>query len=103
MRVFNNLLKNAQQAIPEDRAGRVEVLLRSTTRRPSPKCATTAPASLKRTASDIFRPNFTTKSSGMGLGLAMVKRMVESAGGRVWFESREGAGTASSWPCPVRK
>ena len=42
----------------------------------------------------IFTPSFTTKNSGMGLGLAMVKRMVEQAGGRVWFETSVGEGTS---------
>ncbi|OLY94773.1 hypothetical protein BUE76_10425 [Cnuella takakiae] len=41
----------------------------------------------------IFVPNFTTKSSGTGLGLAMSKGIVEQAGGRIWFETGEGAGT----------
>ena len=40
----------------------------------------------------IFVPNFTTKSSGMGLGLAMVKSIVESAGGKISFESEEQKG-----------
>jgi signal transduction histidine kinase len=39
----------------------------------------------------VFEPSFTTKSSGMGLGLAMVKNLVESFGGTIWFEtSRNG-------------
>jgi signal transduction histidine kinase len=41
----------------------------------------------------IFTPNFTTKSSGTGLGLAMCKGIVEKANGRIWFETTEGAGT----------
>ena len=43
--------------------------------------------------SKIFIPNFTTKSSGTGLGLAMSKTIVEQAKGRIWFETREGTGT----------
>ena len=35
----------------------------------------------------IFTPNFTTKSSGMGLGLAFVRNIVEEASGKVWFTS----------------
>jgi two-component system nitrogen regulation sensor histidine kinase NtrY len=41
----------------------------------------------------VFVPNFTTKSAGMGLGLAMVQRIVESANGRIWFETESGVGT----------
>jgi nitrogen fixation/metabolism regulation signal transduction histidine kinase len=43
--------------------------------------------------SKIFIPNFTTKSSGTGLGLAMSKTIVEQAKGRIWFETKEGEGT----------
>ncbi|HOZ69800.1 MAG TPA: HAMP domain-containing sensor histidine kinase [Chitinophagaceae bacterium] len=41
----------------------------------------------------IFVPNFTTKSSGTGLGLAMCKGIVEQAKGRIWFETEQGSGT----------
>ena len=41
----------------------------------------------------IFEPSFTTKTSGMGLGLAMVKRMVEQASGTVHFTTRLDEGT----------
>ena len=41
----------------------------------------------------IFTPNFTTKSSGTGLGLAMSKSIAEQAQGDIWFESVMGEGT----------
>jgi signal transduction histidine kinase len=41
----------------------------------------------------IFEPNFTTKSSGTGLGLAFVKNSIENANGKVWFETTLGIGT----------
>ena len=42
--------------------------------------------------SRIFAPNFTTKSSGTGLGLAMCKGIVEQAKGKIWFETKKGEG-----------
>jgi two-component system, NtrC family, nitrogen regulation sensor histidine kinase NtrY len=41
----------------------------------------------------IFVPNFTTKSSGTGLGLAMCMGIVEQAKGKIWFETTQGKGT----------
>lgn len=42
----------------------------------------------------IFQPNFTTKSTGMGLGLAMVKSIVLNIHGKIWFETESGRGTS---------
>ncbi len=44
-------------------------------------------------APKVFEPKFTTKSSGMGLGLAMVKNIVETYKGNITFTSAVGKGT----------
>lgn len=41
----------------------------------------------------VFLPNFSTKSEGSGLGLAIAKRGVETAGGKIWFETSHETGT----------
>ena len=51
--------------------------------------------------SKIFTPNFTTKSSGTGLGLAMSKTIVEQAKGRIWFETKVGEGTTFYVELPI--
>jgi signal transduction histidine kinase len=51
--------------------------------------------------SRIFTPNFTTKSSGMGLGLSIVKRYVESAGGKIWFTTGHDTGTVFTVEIPL--
>jgi signal transduction histidine kinase len=49
----------------------------------------------------IFIPNFTTKSSGTGLGLAMCKGIVEQAHGKIWFETEKGKGSTFHVELPV--
>lgn len=44
--------------------------------------------------SKIFIPNFTTKETGSGIGLAIAKHGVEHAGGKIWFETELEKGTA---------
>jgi signal transduction histidine kinase len=51
--------------------------------------------------SKIFIPNFTTKSSGTGLGLAMSKTIVEQAKGKIWFDTVEGSGTTFFVELPI--
>ena len=89
LRVFNNLLKNAIQAIPDDRMGRIQVHLRRSEEKAVVEVRDNGSGIDDGIRERIFSPSFTTKSSGMGLGLAMVKRIVESTGGQVWFTSSE--------------
>ena len=53
-------------------------------------------------AARIFEPFFTTKASGTGLGLAVVKRIVEEHGGAVAVRTEPGSGTALRPPLPAR-
>jgi two-component system nitrogen regulation sensor histidine kinase NtrY len=53
------------------------------------------------TRDKIFMPNFTTKSSGTGLGLAMSKSIAEQSHGDIWFESVTGEGTTFFVKLPV--
>ncbi|NML22061.1 HAMP domain-containing histidine kinase [Pseudoflavitalea sp. G-6-1-2] len=55
----------------------------------------------EQTRSKIFTPNFTTKSSGTGLGLAMSKGIVEQARGDIWFTTVEGEGTVFCVKLPL--
>ena len=55
----------------------------------------------KAMQSKIFTPNFTTKSSGTGLGLAMSRTIVEQAKGDIWFKTIEGKGTSFFVQLPI--
>ncbi|HEX2249231.1 MAG TPA: ATP-binding protein [Gemmatimonadales bacterium] len=50
----------------------------------------------------VFEPRFSTRTSGAGLGLAIVRRLVESWGGRTEVESREGEGTKVTVHLPTK-
>lgn len=55
-----------------------------------------------RQLGDVFKPFFTTKPRGLGLGLNLVKRLVERLGGRVDLDSRLGEGTRITLHLPLR-
>jgi len=92
-RVFSNLIKNAIQAIPDGKHGQVKVEL-------VPKGnsylivikdnGSGIPSELE---DKIFSPNFTTKSTGAGLGLAMVKQIIDNHKGEIYFETVINEGT----------
>jgi two-component system nitrogen regulation sensor histidine kinase NtrY len=94
VRTFNNLLLNAKQAVPPGRTPRQEVGLQASgTDKVLITIADNGSGIAAEVREQIFRPNFTTKATGSGIGLAVAKRGIESAGGRIWFETEEGVGT----------
>jgi len=89
LRVFNNLLKNAIQAIPDNRKGNIKVTLRETEKTWLIEVQDNGDGIPESLQDKLFVPYFTTKSTGTGLGLAMVKQIVEMHGGKIWFETSE--------------
>ncbi|MDO4727860.1 MAG: ATP-binding protein [Bacteroidota bacterium] len=51
--------------------------------------------------SRIFEPKFTTKTSGMGLGLGIIKNIIESYNGKIWFETQVEKGTTFYVELPI--
>jgi signal transduction histidine kinase len=101
IRVFNNLLKNAVQAIENEEDGLIEVLISKESERIIISVRDNGNGIEEEVREKIFRPNFTTKTSGMGLGLAMVKNIINSHGGDIWFESEPHKGTTFFFTLPV--
>ena len=91
--VFSNLIKNGIQSIPPGEEGIIKVNAEIKGGKVIISVSdngTGIPESLRK---KMFTPNFTTKSSGTGLGLSIVKRYVENANGRIWFESETDKGS----------
>ncbi|MDQ6888900.1 MAG: HAMP domain-containing histidine kinase, partial [Bacteroidota bacterium] len=100
-RLFTNLLQNAVQSVPEYR----KVLIKINSSLDGNKALVSIQDNGSGIPSEmynkIFTPNFTTKTSGTGLGLAMCKGIVEKMNGRIWFETKEGEWTIFYVELPV--
>ena len=96
-RVLTNLLKNAAEAAAGARLP-CEVTLRTRLKenRILLEVCDRGPGMSAEALRKIFQPNFTTKREGSGLGLVMVKRIIEQHGGTIEVESTEGKGTRFS-------
>lgn len=93
LRSFNNLLKNAIEAVPADRQGVVEISHENDGKHVYIKIKDNGNGIPEALRDRIFVPNFTTKSSGTGLGLALVKNAIEYAGGSISFQTELQVGT----------
>jgi len=101
IRVITNLVKNAIQAVNVEENPLIEVKVFS------------EDSNIKITVSDngkgisedlkdlIFEPKFTTKTSGMGLGLGMIRNIIEAYKGTISFTSKEGVGTVFTVVLPT--
>ncbi|MGF2412487.1 MAG: sensor histidine kinase, partial [Ferruginibacter sp.] len=100
-RLFTNLIQNAIQAVPEDRIAIIEVEEELRGNKILVKVKDNGLGISDEMRSKIFTPNFTTKTSGTGLGLAMCKGIVEQAKGQIWFETSAGEGSTFYVELPV--
>lgn len=93
IRIFNNLISNALHSVPEDRKPQVKIKLKRTEQKVFIDVIDNGSGVPKEVVEKIFTPNFTTKSGGMGLGLAMVKTMLASNNGDISFKTKENEGS----------
>jgi nitrogen fixation/metabolism regulation signal transduction histidine kinase len=93
IRVITNLVKNAIQAISPDRTPLIDVRVREEDGNAVITVEDNGIGISEENTPKIFEPKFTTKTSGMGLGLGMVKNIVETYNGSITFTSEENKGT----------
>jgi nitrogen fixation/metabolism regulation signal transduction histidine kinase len=100
-RLFTNLLQNAIQSVPETRKAIIEIESHLSGKHVLVSVKDNGNGISSEMYSKIFIPNFTTKTSGTGLGLAMCKGIVEKLNGKIWFETEEGKWTIFFVELPV--
>ena len=93
IRVVTNLVKNAIQAIPERQEPKITVKVYSQEDTVFISVEDNGNGISEENRAKVFEPKFTTKSSGMGLGLPMLKKIIETFNGSITFTSQEGKGT----------
>jgi nitrogen fixation/metabolism regulation signal transduction histidine kinase len=103
IRVITNLVKNSIQANTDNQQPKINITVTHQNNQNNQIEITVADNGIgitKENQNQIFEPKFTTKSSGMGLGLAMVKNIVETYNGSITFTSEEHKGTTFTVTLP---
>lgn len=101
IRIITNLVKNAIQAVESSSSNpRIEVHLSQVSQHVQIKVTDNGIGISNENKAQIFEPKFTTKSSGMGLGLGIIKKIIENYNGTITFESEQNRGTTFTVTLP---
>ena len=101
IRIVTNLVKNGIQAIPENmEAPNITIRVTSENNYVNVIVSDNGKGITEENKPKVFEPKFTTKTSGMGLGLAMVKNIVETYKGSITFVSEKDKGTTFTVSLP---
>jgi len=92
-RVFTNLIKNAIQSVPAERNPEINVEITTIEKRVIISLEDNGEGVPEDMGEKLFEPNFTTKSSGMGLGLAIARKIINDSGGTISYQTKIGKGT----------
>ena len=93
IRVMTNLIKNSIQSIPHDRESNIQVKIIESTKKVKIIVSDNGLGVSKKNREKIFEPKFTTKSDGMGLGLGIVRSIINSHRGKISYKSKNNKGT----------
>jgi signal transduction histidine kinase len=101
--VFINIFRNAMEAMPQGGTVRVTLTHRGRWVRCEVKDQGTGIKARDR--SKLFRPFFTTKAKGTGLGLAMVRSILQAHGGKISVQPNRPRGVRMvlEWPQPQQR
>jgi two-component system nitrogen regulation sensor histidine kinase NtrY len=103
VQVLNNLIKNAIQSFYDISEGAIKIKLVKNTDAKSVKVSITdnGVGIDEEHLKSVFIPRFTTKTTGSGIGLSLVKQTVENHGGEVSFSSKLGEGSVFTFTVPT--
>jgi signal transduction histidine kinase len=93
IRIVTNLIKNAIQAMDEQENPKIQVAVTQKDDKVVITVSDNGKGIKTEHKEQVFEPKFTTKSSGMGLGLPMIKNIIEAYKGTITFISEKGKGT----------
>lgn len=103
LRCFNNLIKNSIEARSEKRRSIIRIFIYCREGNVHIEIKDNGEGIPEELGNKIFIPNFTTKTSGTGLGLAFVKQSIESIGGAIRFKTVPGMGTTFFITIPLNR
>ncbi|MBL4905507.1 MAG: GHKL domain-containing protein [Flavobacteriaceae bacterium] len=101
IRIVTNLITNAVQATEHENKPVVDVHVTLENKQIKITVTDNGKGIQDAVTDLIFEPKFTTKSSGMGLGLPMIKQIIEAYDGTISFTSEEGDGTVFTVMLPI--
>jgi two-component system, NtrC family, nitrogen regulation sensor histidine kinase NtrY len=102
VRIITNLVKNAIQAIPEEQVEKsIIVAVKQVENDVNITVKDNGIGIETENIEYIFEPKFTTKTSGMGLGLGIIKNIIENYKGTITFETEYGKGTTFTVSLPI--
>lgn len=102
IRIVTNLVKNAIQATDKEENPAINITVLSENNSVKISVSDNGKGIPDDVKDFIFEPKFTTKSSGMGLGLPMIKNIIEAYQGSINFTSKTGEGTVFTVVLPKK-